>query len=132
MSVFRMNVKVKQKGQIFNASQSKAAAKKMIISINEMLAQEGVRRVRGQLKRVLKNPTGFYESKIIVDRREIYRGVSDSHVSYGGWLEGVDARNKTTRFKGYRTFRTVKQQLDQDKEMLARPFVNQFIKEMNG
>ena len=112
MPQFRMNISVTQKGAIFNAAGSKAAARRMVIEVNEALAQEGVDRVRRRLGQVLQNPTGYYQSKIQVERRQIYRGFSDGGVIYGGWLEGVSSRNRTTRFKGYQTFRIIKQELD--------------------
>lgn len=130
MPSFRLNVKASHKGAIFSASATKAEAARMVIAINDALAQEGVNRVRARLKTVLQNPTGFYQSNIQVDRREIYRGVSDNGVIYGGWLEGVSSRNKTTRFKGYRTFRIVKQDLDRDAERLAQPYVDAYVRRL--
>lgn len=38
--------------------------------------------------------------------------IHDSGVVYGPWLEGTSSRNKTTRFKGYSSFRKVKQWLE--------------------
>lgn len=131
MPDMRMNVKISQKGAVFQASKTKAAAQRMIIQINDALAQEGVNQVLAYLGHVLKNPSGYYESKIAVDRRQVYRGVTDSNVIYGGYLEGVSSLNQRTRFPGYHTFRTVKQQLDRDKEKIAAPFVRKFIEEMN-
>lgn len=128
----RINMKVQQKGIIFEKSKTKAAAARLVIKINEAIAQEGVNRVLNRLGTVLKNPTGYYESNITVERRSTYRGITDSGVPYGGWLEGVDSRNKTTRFKGYNTFRIVKATLDKDKESIAQPFVDDFINELNG
>lgn len=131
MPKFRLNVTVKQKGQIFNSSATRAAGRIMTTEINDALANEGVRRVRARLDQVLQHPTGYYYSRIQVDRRSQYRGISDGGVVYGGWLEGVDARNRTTRFKGYRTFRIVRQELNKDKERLAQPFVDQYVRRMN-
>ena len=128
MPTFRLNISVRHKGEIFNAAATNAQARRMVININDALAQEGVNRIRARLNTVLRHPTGFYESNIQVDRRETYRGVSDGGVIYGPWLEGTGSRNKTTRFKGYRTFRTVKQELDRDKEMLAQPYVDEFVR----
>lgn len=130
MPQFRLNVTVKQKGAVFNAATTKAAAARMIVSINEALAQEGVNRVKQRLGQVLQHPTGYYESRIQVVKRSVYRGVSDGGVIYGGWLEGISSRNRTTRFKGYHTFRMVQQELAKDKEKLAQPFVNKFVQEM--
>lgn len=132
MPTFRVNVKVKQKGLIFEKSKSKAAAARMVIRVNETLAQEGVNRVQARLGNVLRNPTGYYKSNIQIARRATYRGITDSGVPYGGWLEGVDSRNKTTRFKGYHSFRIVQDSLNRDKEQLAQPFVNDFVAEING
>lgn len=132
MPTFRVNIKVKQKGIIFEKSKSKAAAARMVIRINEALAQEGVNRVKNRLGQVLQNPTGYYESNITIERRSTYRGVTDSGVPYGGWLEGIDPRNRTTRFKGYHTFRIVQASMAQDKESIAQPYVNDFISELNG
>lgn len=129
---FRVNVKATHRGQIFNAAATNAQARRMIIAINDAIAVEGVNRVKARLRQVLQNPTGFYESNIQVERREVYRGVTDGGVIYGPWLEGTGSRNKTTRFKGYKTFRTVKQGLDADAEMLAQPYVDDFVRGMDS
>lgn len=128
----RFNVKFETKGAIFNKAKSGAAAQRVVTGMNELLAQEGVKRVKARLGQVLQNPTGFYESNIQVDRGTQYRGISDNGVVYGGWLEGVDARNKTTRFKGYRTFRIVRESINRDKTMIVAPAVQRFIQEMNN
>ncbi len=132
MPTFRVNVKVKQKGIIFEKSKTKAAAARMVIRMNEALAQEGVNRVKSRLNQVLRNPTGYYESNITIERRSTYRGVTDSGVPYGGWLEGIDPRNRTTRFKGYHTFRIVQASMAKDKERIAEPHLAQFINEISG
>jgi hypothetical protein len=131
MPNFRLNVTVRQKGAIFNSSQVKAAGTRMVTNINEALAEEGVNRVKQRLGQVLKHPTGYYQSKIQIKKGSTYRGVSDGGVIYGGWLEGISSRNKTTRFKGYHTFRMVQQELAKDKEKLAQPMVTKFIREMS-
>lgn len=51
--------------------------------------------------------------------------VEDGGVIYGPWLEGVSRRNQTTRFKGYSTFRRVKQRLERE----AYVFVEKHIME---
>jgi hypothetical protein len=67
-----------------------------------------------ELASVLQNPTGYYESQIRTDRvsAEAY-SVNDSNVIYGPWLEGIGSRNATTRFKGYATFRRVRNRMAQ-------------------
>jgi len=131
MPNFRINVKATTRGPIFNASTTKSAAKRMIVKINEAVALEGVDMVRARLDVVLRNPTGYYRSRIAVLRREVYRGIWDQNVVYGGWLEGVDSRNRTTRFKGYRTFRRVKQELDNRMDSIAKPLVAEYVRELS-
>lgn len=130
MPDFRLNVSIERRGPLLDAAASKAAANRMIIQVNDLLAQEGVNRVHVMLRQVLRNPTGYYQSNIIVERRQVYRGVTDNKVAYGGWLEGVDSRNRTTRFKGYRTFRIVKDSLQRDADKIVQPAIDQFVKEM--
>jgi hypothetical protein len=132
MPNLRVNVAIKQRSPLFDVAKSKAAAKRAIIQVNDAIAQEGVLRIKARLDRVLQNPTGYYRSKVVVDRRQIYRGITDSNVVYGGWLEGVTARNKTTRFKGYWTFQTIRQELARDKSAIAAPIIEQLIKELKG
>lgn len=131
MPRFRLNVTIKHKGALLNSAASQAAAKRVVVNLNDNLAQVAYDRVQTRLQRVLRNPTGFYQSRIQVERRDTYRGVWDQNVAYGGWLEGVDSRNRTTRFKGYNTFRLVAQSMRQDKEKLAQPAVDRFVQEMN-
>jgi len=128
---FRLNVKKKETGVIFDAAKSRAAAYRAITEVNEVLAQETKDRVLARLRTVLRHPTGHYESNIQVQRGERYRGVWDNRVAYGGWLEGVDPRN-SGRFKGYRTFRLVKQSIDQDSTRIAQPIVTRMVRELNG
>jgi len=131
MPTMRINVKTHLQGPIFNASHTKAAGKRMIVNINEAVAQEGVDMVRARLDTVLQHPTGYYRSRIAVLSRAVFRGIWDQNVVYGGWLEGVSSRNRTTRFKGYRTFRRVKQELDNRMDSIARPMVAKYVREMS-
>lgn len=130
MPVSRVNISVQMKGAIFDAARTQAAGKRLTTQMNDVLAEEGARRVRARLDTVLRRPTGYYKSNITVDRRSQFRGITDSGVVYGGWLEGVDSRNKTTRFKGYRTFRIVKQSLNQDRDKIVGSLVKAYIQEL--
>jgi len=131
MPRYRVNITVDQKGAIFSTSKTKAAAQRAVTGINDTLAQAGVTLIKSYLGAVLINPTGFYESNIQVDRGQQSRFVSDNGVSYGGWLEGIDPRNSTTRFKGYSAFRRAKQQLQKDKVQLAQPYVSRLVNDLS-
>lgn len=87
------------------------------------LVLEAEKRVKARLSSVLKHPTGYYRSRIVATRLQGNRGVSDSGVIYGPWLEGTGSRNKTTRFKGYSTFRMVRQQLDADSVKISEQII---------
>lgn len=78
----------------------------------ESVAEVGENDVQRELRVVLRNPTGYYQSRIVTDRATTGNRIHDSGVVYGPWLEGTGSRNKTTRFKGYSTFRRVAQVLE--------------------
>jgi hypothetical protein len=131
MPNMRVNVTVKTKANILNGAKTKAAGARLVIEMNDVLAQEAMNRVLDRLGRSLKHPTGYYQSRISVERRAVYRGVTDNRVRYGGWLEGVDPRNRTTRFKGYHTFREVKQSINRDKERIIAPVLRRYRAELS-
>lgn len=131
MPKFRLNVDTSQKGMIFNAAGTKSAAKKAVIEINDLLAEEAKSRILARFGQVLQNPTGYLESQVAVQRNAIARNVWDSNVVYGGWIEGVSSRNRATRFKGYHTFRLVKQSIEHDKYSIAAPAVERLVSELS-
>ncbi len=130
MPEIRLNVSVKTKSKLLSSGATKAAGARLVVQMNEVLAQEAMNRILDRLGRVLKNPTGYYESRIAIERRAVYRGVTDQRVRYGGWLEGVDPRNRTTRFKGYHTFRDIKREINRDKERIIRPAMRRYVQEL--
>ncbi|WP_377271924.1 hypothetical protein [Peterkaempfera sp. SMS 1(5)a] len=108
-----MDVEVNAAGPLFTGTAS-AMVTRWTAAAGEELAQwadDEVHRVLGQ---VLQHPTGYYESQVRVDRQGPDRfAITDGGVVYGPWLEGIGSRNyPTTRFKGYSTFRRVKQRVE--------------------
>jgi len=80
------------------------------------------------LDEVLQNPTGYYESQIKAEPITSERwSVNDSNVIYGPWLEGLSSRNETTRFKGYATFRMVKNRMAQKSEAIIEAAVSRIV-----
>lgn len=76
--------------------------------------------IHQRLHQVLKHPTGYYESRITVDRAGTGYRVSDGGVIYGPWLEGTGSRNSpVTRFPGYQTFRRTKALVDRKAPQIA-------------
>jgi hypothetical protein len=82
--------------------------------IREAVANTALNDIHAVLPQVLQHPTGAYESRIVTDLSQVdVAKVWDQGDVKGPWLEGSSRRNKTTRFKGYRTFRKVTQGLKQ-------------------
>ncbi len=75
------------------------------------VAQDALHKIHARLGVVLRHPTGRYRSTLhVVRSADPY--VDGEGTVYGRWLEGVGSRNDETRFKGYRTFRLVAQDVE--------------------
>lgn len=97
--------------------------------VSEVAAQ-GYAYVMTNLNTSLRNPTPYYETQITVDRVGRDRRIHDRGVVYGNWLEGVGERNKTTRFKGYASFRRARQALERDVPRLIAATVVRHLQEL--
>lgn len=73
--------------------------------MERVVASWGADVVRTELPLVLRNPTGYYQDHITAEANGNFQQVTDQGVIYGPWLEGTGSRNRSTRFKGYATFR---------------------------
>lgn len=82
-----------------------------------------------QLDRVLKHPTGYYESQVRPERVAVDTySVNDSNVIYGPWLEGVGSRNRERPgFPGYHTFRIVRGRMERKATEVADAAVQRMI-----
>jgi hypothetical protein len=132
MPSFQVGIGMKASGKIFLPVPRHAAIGKLLRDIKEEVADYGVFLVLMRLGQVLREPTGYYESRIRKERMQDDFFITDSGVVYGPWLEGTGSRNLISRFKGYRTFQITKRELDQKKVEIARPVVDRFIREMNS
>lgn len=96
------------------------------------IATLGASMVRTELNAVLRHQTPHY--RIQIEAREEPPGwkISDGGVIYGPWLEGIGSRNRTTRFKGYATFRRMVQRINARAETIGQPIVARFVARMNG
>lgn len=95
----------------------------------DQVAEQGFRDIHFTLKRVLRLPTGHYQSQI--RNRQLgatTRVLYDNRVIYGHWLEGTGSRNApVTRFEGYFTFRRVAQALQRKAGPLAQAAVRRHL-----
>lgn len=93
------------------------------------VAEQGFRDIGFTLVRVLKHPTGYYQSQI--RNRPLgpkTRVLYDNRVIYGAWLEGVGSRNTpVTRFEGYFTFRRVTFALNRKAKPIAEMTLRRFL-----
>ena len=96
------------------------------------IAEAGATEVQAQLGQVLQNETGFYRSHVIAERASDDYGITDQDVIYGPWLEGTSSRNQSTRFKGYGTFRKVRQWLEGQAGGIAESSLRRYIGRMGG
>jgi hypothetical protein len=93
-----LDVSTQSRGPLFDG-RARAAANAYVNRLERDLAEEGLNILRGEMHRVFRNPTGYYES-----RCQVIEGhkISDSRVVYGTWLAGIGSRNfPVTKFKGY-------------------------------
>jgi hypothetical protein len=102
----------------------------MCADIERQVGQVGEQMVRARLDAVLQNPTGYYESQITSEPDGGDIEITDGGVVYGPWLEGTGSRNRTTRFKGYATFRRVAQALDQRAQGIAEKVAEPWVGRM--
>jgi len=98
------------------------------------LAQAGVDMVQSRLRSVLRRPTGRYSSRVVADlSTPTNPRITDGRTVYGPWLEGTSGRNDRSRFKGYRTFRIITQDLEGKAAEIAGPvIVDRAVKGLNG
>lgn len=119
------------KGPIFDA-RGDAAVRDLKHDAVESVAGQGLADVHQNLDHSTRHPTPYYETQIAVDVDGDNAVVHDRGVIYGPWLEGVGSRNKTTRFKGYASFRRAAQGLGEKVPRLVEHAVKRAVGRLNG
>lgn len=127
-----MDTTVTKSGPIFDGRASRAVTD-FLDEANRVVAERGVNDVRSRLGQVLENPTGAYASKVTTDRASSEQWlITDQGTVYGPWLEGTSSRNQSTRFRGYQTFRKIRQELQGKAAGIAEPILSRFVNRMGG
>jgi hypothetical protein len=126
-----VRVTVRLSGPIFGG-RAPGLVRDFLADATRDIAEQGEIDVRTHLARVLKHPTGYYQSNIRHDRVGADMVVHDHGVVYGPWLEGTGSRNQTTRFKGYATFRRTTQQLQGKADTIAARALARLIERLHG
>lgn len=124
-----MTVRTSSKGPLFDGTAKNAVAA-FQDEAEQTIGDYVVNEIQSELGRVLKNPSGYYKSKIQTNRQSDDNLVSDSGVVYGPWLEGVGSRNKSSRFKGYATFRRVTQRINNQAGQIAEKVLPKYLGRM--
>lgn len=114
-----MSATVRKRGPLFSEARRHRIIDAACVQAHQAVAKVGNDQVHRRLHGVLRHPTGFYESHVVTDLAETESRVTDSGIIYGHWLEGTGSRNRTTRFKGYFTFRLITQGLRRDAGKIA-------------
>lgn len=125
-----IDIETSVSGPLFDG-RAEAALKDYTHAVAHDLGEQGERMVRDTLHAVERHPTGFYESHTNVRYNGGIVIVNDGGVVYGPWLEGTGSRNRTTRFKGYGTYRKVTEQLKAKVTEVAEATLRRFIGRMN-
>lgn len=97
-------VSIEVSGPVLNKYADSIVAR-FVPQLRHAVAQDALAEVGQNLDESIVNPTPYYETQIVNDLRGDDEVVHDRGIVYGPWLEGTGSRNKTTRFKGYASFR---------------------------
>lgn len=127
-----MDLDVSAHGPLFRHGEAKREVAAYLGDAEAELAREGARMVRSRLHEVIRHPTGYYESRVEAQVGPDRNYVDDSGVVYGPWLEGVSSRNQTTRFRGYATFRRVRQELEDQADRVVADETARLIRRLDG
>ncbi len=124
-------ITIKISGPLFNEAQVNGAVNAFLEEARGKVADFGENLVRDRLHGVLKHPTGHYQSRITINRMSQRDIITDSGIIYGPWLEGVGSRNRSTRFKGYHTFRRVRQELKRLAPQIAEHLTDRLVRRLS-
>lgn len=124
------NITVTYSGPLFDG-RAVYMTDKQAREMEHHLASVGADYVHAELDRVLRHQTPYYNTQVTSTEYPGRTVINDGGVIYGPWLEGTGSRNKTTRFKGYATFRRMAQKLNADAPRILRPYVDRLVGELN-
>ena len=86
--------------------------------------------VRSIVRSRADNRTGYYESRVTLDRASAGVRVTDNRARYGGWLEGTWPRNAATGFKGFEQFERARQKVEPEAAQIAERELGPYIDRM--
>lgn len=122
-----LDVSTTSRGPMFDG-RALRAANEYVNRLERQLAEDGLNILRGEMHRVFRNPTGYYESRCeVVEGRKIW----DNRVVYGPWLAGIGSRNfPVTRFKGYDHWTVTRDKLNERKRGIGERLLRRYTGRM--
>lgn len=117
-------------GPLFDGRAEKAVADACDDS-EKQIATLGASMIRTQLGTVLRHQTPVYRLRNVAQPDAPGWKIWDRGMVYGPWLEGTGSRNRTTRFKGYRTYRIVVQKINARAQAIGQSVVARYLGKMN-
>jgi hypothetical protein len=99
--------------------------------LNDRLRPIGGGGVYKNLSRAEGGSTGNYRRNLSTEMTQLNSLISDGGVIYGPWLEGISERNKTTRFKGYSSFRRAAQFAEEKSERVFQKYATKFVRSVS-
>jgi hypothetical protein len=127
----KSQVKLTTRGTFFNEPERKAEITAWIDRTKEEVAKLGFDLVQARFKKAFKHPKGKYAEHVIVNRVSEDMVITDQFVIYGSWLEGTSARNKSTKFKGYSSFRKTRLELRKRAIKLGQEKLDELVGRLN-
>lgn len=125
-----MSVRVEASGPLFDG-RADAAVADATEDVARSVSILGASMVRSNLNKVLRRQTPYYRLQVEAQPYPPGWKITDQGVIYGPWLEGTGSRNRTTRFKGYATFRRTTQQINRRARAMGESVVARFMGRMN-
>jgi hypothetical protein len=99
----------------------------------DVVAEAGEEQVTRLMRIYFRNPRPVYWDRVITSHPAYLTAiVHDQGCIYGPWLEGVGSRNATTRFKGYRHWRTTRAELASRVDTIVGPTVDRHVDRLRG
>lgn len=124
-----VGIEVTYSGPVYDGRAELAAAE-ADQEAQRVVAVLGASSVRSNLNAVLRVQTPYYRLRVQAEADHPGWKITDQGVIYGHWLEGTGSRNRTTRFKGYATFRRTTQQIQARARDVTQSVVARFLPRM--
>lgn len=110
-------------GRVINAAIAKAVSN---------VATAGVAEVRGELTPGHGVASGAFRKGVHKSQRGLTAKVLAKNTMIALWLQGIQKRNFTTRFKGWQIFTAAARATDQGAGEKARAIVRELVRQLGG